>query len=368
MAPETVSQPRISFRAALAMWLRADRLGRKIRRANASARSTAPNIRTRSTAERSVYICVMNRSFRFGYQLSGNDVSDPVAAAVGAEGSGFDTVLMSDHVGTNGSSPMVTLGAIAQATSTIRLGTFVLNSDMRNPVQLAWEASTLDRLSGGRFELGLGAGHTPQEYSATGTVLDVPRVRKERLMEGVEVIRRLVDGKTVTFEGRYVRVHDAVIDPALQARLPILVGGNGATLLAHAGAHADIVGLQGLGRTQADGHSHQVKWTTERLDDQIDQIRSGACDRFDDLELNAMVQWAEITDDYETTLEQACNLVPGLTAEQATKLPYLLFGTVDEIVAKLHECRDRWGITYFVVRERLAFAEVIRKVRNSAKT
>ena len=139
----------------------------------------------------------------------------------------------------------------------------------------------------------------------------------------VQVIRRFVDGKTVTFEGRYVRVHDAVIDPAIQARLPILVGGDGATVLAHAGAHADIVGLQGLGRTLADGHSHQVKWTTERLDDQIDQIRSGACDRFDDIELNAMVQWAEITDDYEKTLEQACNLVPGLTADEHCLLAFV---------------------------------------------
>ena len=84
-----------------------------------------------------------------------------------AEELGFDVVLTSDHVGP-GLSPMVTLAAIATATTTIRLGTFVLNNDMRNPVQLAWEAVSLDRLSGGRFELGLGAGHTPHEYAETG--------------------------------------------------------------------------------------------------------------------------------------------------------------------------------------------------------
>lgn len=307
----------------------------------------------------------MARSFRFEYQLSGGDVSNPVAAAVEAEAAGFDTVLVSDHIGADGSAPMVTLDAIAQATSRIRLGTFVSNHDMRNPVQLAWAASTLDRLSAGRFELGLGAGHTPQEYAATGTPLDPPRVRKERLIEGVEVIRRLVDGETVTFDGQHVRVDDAEIDAAVQSRLPILVGGNGATLLARAGTHADIVGLQGLGRTQADGHSHEVKWSPERLDDQIGQVRSGAGERFNDIELNAMVQWTQITDDYETTLEQACELVPDLITEHAREIPYLLFGTVERIVGKIQACRDRWGISYLVVRERHDFAEVINSARSA---
>lgn len=111
----------------------------------------------------------VGRRFRFGYQLGEDDDRDPVAAACAAEAAGFDVVLVSDHVGP-GVSPMVTLGAIAQATAQIRLGTLVLNHDMRNPVQLAWEAVTIDRLSQGRFVLGLGAGHTPREYSATGTV------------------------------------------------------------------------------------------------------------------------------------------------------------------------------------------------------
>src|SRR5689334_20000937 len=95
---------------------------------------------------------------RFGYCLTAEDASDVVGVAQHAEALGFDTVLVSDHVGSH-SAPMVTLAAIAQTTERIRLGTLVLNNDMRNPVQLAWEASTLDRLSGGRFELGLGAGH-----------------------------------------------------------------------------------------------------------------------------------------------------------------------------------------------------------------
>lgn len=304
----------------------------------------------------------MTRSFRFGYQLTRDDLSDPLSAAQEAEAAGFDVVLASDHVGL-GMSPMVTLGAIAAATDRIRLGTLVLNHDMRNPVQLAWEASTLDRLSGGRFELGLGAGHTPQEYAATGVAFDRASARKARLMEGVEVIRRLLDGETVTFHGSHIDINDAAISRSEQDRLPILVGGNGSSLLAHAGANADIVGLQGLGRTYPDGHRHDAKWNPAWLDDQIEQVRAGARDRMPTIELNALVQAVTVTDDSGPAVAETCAEVPGLTPEDVQAIPYVLFGIVDEIAQKLHACRDRWGISYFVVRDRVAFADVIKAIR-----
>jgi probable F420-dependent oxidoreductase len=301
-------------------------------------------------------------AIRFGYQLSSADESSPVEVAQRAEVAGFDVLLVSDHVGP-GVAPMVTLAAIAQATERIRLGTFVLNNDMRNPVQLAWEAASLDRLSGGRFELGLGAGHTSHEYAATSITFDTPAVRKRRLMESVEVIRRLVDGESVTFAGEFFELVDAQIDAAVQARLPILVGGNGTALLEHAGAHADIVGLQGLGRTREDGHRHGVKWTSGWLDEQIEQVRSGAGARFDQVELNALVQIAEITDDRTAVLAKICERIEGVSLDEALETPYLLVGTVDQIVEKVVRGRERWGITYFVVRTLDEFEPVIRAVR-----
>jgi probable F420-dependent oxidoreductase len=252
---------------------------------------------------------------------------------------------------------------MAQATERIRLGTLVLNNDMRNPVQLAWEAATLDRLSQGRFELGVGAGHTPQEYAATGIGFEDPHHRKARLMESVEVIRRFIDGQVVTYHGEHVHVDEAQIDASHQERLPILVGGNGAALLGHAGAHADIVGLQGLGRTRPDGHRHAVKWDPSWLTAQIDQVRDGAGTRFDDLELNALVQVTQITDDRTAVLGQVCERVEGLTVEHADAIPYLLIGTVDEIVEKLSACHARWGISYFAVRELESFAPVVAAFR-----
>ena len=304
----------------------------------------------------------MNRRLRIGHQLSARIDGDPVAAAVRAEELGFDIVLAADHVGL-GWSPMPTLSAIAAVTERIRIGTLVLNNDMRNPVQLAWEASTIDRLSGGRFELGLGAGHTPSEYAATGIERASPAERKRRLAESIEIIRRLLDGNAVDHEGAHFRIDGARIDRSAQPHLPILVGGNGATLLTHAGRHADIIGLQGLGRTRDDGHSHEVKWSSRHLDEQIAQVRVGAGVRFDDIEFNAMVQVVQITDDREAALAKVVERVDGLTMDDASSTPYLLIGTVDEIVLHMMTCKERWGISYFAVRELDDFEPVLRALR-----
>jgi probable F420-dependent oxidoreductase len=300
------------------------------------------------------------RPFRFGLQLRASPGEDVVATARRAEAAGFDVVLLADHVGPDGLSPLPTLAAIASATTTVRLGTFVLNAEMRNPVQLAWEASTIDHLSGGRMELGLGAGHTPQEFSACGIEMLPAADRKARLMAQVEVIRTLLDGGTASRPA--LGVDDATVARAVQDRLPLLVGGNGSALLAHAGAHADIIGLQGLGRTLEDGHRHEVRWTTDHLDRQIEQVRTGAGDRFDALELNALVQVVDVTDDAGVAIAALCEQVPTLDPAAVGELPYVLIGTVDEIAAKLRRCRDRWGITYFVVRDLEAFAPVIAAV------
>ena len=304
----------------------------------------------------------MTRPLRVGHQLSARTEDDPVVAAVRAEELGFDIVLAADHVGP-GWAPMPTLAAIAAATTHIRLGTLVLNNDMRNPVQLAWEASTIDRPSGGRFELGLGAGHTPAEYDATGVGRSAPAGRKRRLAESVEIIRGLLDGKSVDHDGEHHRITRARIDRAEQEHLPILVGGNGAALLAHAGGHADVVGLQGLGRTREDGDSHEVKWSTERLDEQFEQVRAGAGARFADIEFNAMVQVVQITDDREAALARVCERVDGLSIDDASATPYLLIGTVDEIVQHLTTCNERWGINYFAVRELDDFEPILRALR-----
>jgi probable F420-dependent oxidoreductase len=284
-----------------------------------------------------------------------------------AEELGFDVVLLSDHVGP-GVSPLVTLAAMAHATTRIRLGTYVLNNDMRNPVQLAWEAVTLDRLSGGRFELGIGAGHTPQEYGHVGLQQDRPQVRKARLAESVEIVRRLIDGEVVDFEGEHYRIRGAQLDRSVQERLPIMVAGNGAALLGHAGAHADIIGLQGLGKTRQDGHSHAVKWDPARLDQQMEQIRARSGESSRSLEINVLVQVAEVTNDRDAKYAEIATRIEGLTLDHAAQTPYLLVGTVDEIVDQVISHRERWGITYFGVRTLDEFGPVIAALRAHRST
>ena len=303
----------------------------------------------------------MPRDFRFGRAIANGLEDDPVAQARRAEDSGFDVAVIGDHIGPE-LAPMPTLAAIAAATSSIRLGTMVINADVRNPVQLAWEAASINQLSGGRFELGVGAGHTPQEYSAMGFHQDTPVARKRRLLESVELISDLLAGETVTRSGEFFDVTDACVTvPGHSIRL--LVGGNGSGLLEHAGRHADIIGLQGLGRTLDDGHRHTVRWSADHLDRQLEQIRAGAGDRFDDLELSALVQVVNVTDDTDSAVAKLCNRVPGLTPDDAASAPYVLVGTVDEIAEKLERCRRRWGISYFVVRDHEQFEPVIAKLR-----
>lgn len=309
--------------------------------------------------------------FRFGLQISLGSES-LIADAQAAEASGFDVVSVADHIGP-GLSPMPALAAIATQTSSIRLGTFVINAEFRNPVQLAWEAATLDQLSAGRFELGVGAGHTPAEFAALGIDKVPAKVRKIRLAESVEIMRRLFDGQTVTHRSEFFDLDRASLDVPVQDHLPILVGGNGDALLDHAGRHADIVGLQGLGRTLEDGHRHTVNWSAGHLDQQVATVAgaSRASGRDGGPELNALVQILEVSDGSDegaSQLEDAragvLERVEGLTLEQLDYIPYALIGTVDEVASKIEMCRERWGISYIVVRDRAAFAPVIDRLRS----
>jgi probable F420-dependent oxidoreductase len=302
------------------------------------------------------------RALRFGLQLSGSDTPALLERARWAEGNGFDVLLAGDHLD-HGMAPLALLGGLAGATSTIRLGTLVLNADWYAPAVLAREVATLDHLSDGRVELGLGAGHAPQEYEATGRPFDPPAVRKSRLAETVEVVRALLDGHEVTYDGDHHRLRGLRTLAAAQARLPILVAGRGSSLLGHAARHADIIGLAGLGRTLPDGHSHEVRWSIETLEADLAIVRAAAGERVADVELNALVQVVRVTDDRRAAAAELAGMAPGLTVEDALATPYLALGTAGEIAEQLLAARERWGISYVAVRDGDAFAPVIARLR-----
>lgn len=307
--------------------------------------------------------------FRFGYQIQNRDDPDALQAeARAAEAAGFDVLCSFDHLGSTFSA-LAPLAAAAGCTERIRLCPLVLNNDFHHPALLAQELASLDRLSGGRVEVGIGAGHSFTEYRAAGIPFDPPAVRKERLTESVEILRRLLDGEEVHHRGRHYQLEGVSVLQPRQRHVPILVGVNGRAALAHAAVHADTIGLTMLGRTLEDGQHHEVRWEPERLDQTMSWIAEHAQDRQPDtpLEMNALVQMVSVTSDREQAAREILADAPGLRLDDALATPFLALGTHEEIADHLHACRDRWGISYFVFRDVDAVAPVIRRLRGEER-
>lgn len=302
------------------------------------------------------------RPFRFGFQSTTDDVAEVARSARAAEAAGFDVFQVGDHVGKE-LSPFVALAGAAAATSTIRIGTLVLNNDLRHPVTVAQEAATLDRLSTGRFELGLGAGHSFTEYAAMGIAFDAPAVRKARLAEAVEIVRPLLDGCEVDYTGTHYQVAGAETLRPVQVGLPLLVGVNGRAALAHAANHADTVALTMLGRTLQDGQHHEVHWEAARLDTAIERIRAASGVRWPQLELHALVQAVVDTDNRARAAADLSQRL-AIPVPEVIATPFLCLGTREEMARHLLACRDRWGISYFTVRDIETFAPVIALARS----
>jgi probable F420-dependent oxidoreductase len=301
------------------------------------------------------------KPFRFGLQVRPASAEELRKIALDAEAAGFDVLSTADHV-SEGWAPLIPLLAATDCTTQLRVCPLVLNNDFHHPVHLARDLAALDQLSGGRLELGIGAGHAFTEYAAIGQRFDPPKVRKARLAEAVEILRMLLNGETVSYSGEHYHLENVRIMRGMQSHMPFLVAVNGRAALAHAAQHADIIGLFGLGRTLSDGQRHEVRWETDRLDRTVDYIREQAASR--DLELNALVQSVTITDDRRAAAEEAVGRISGLTLEDALATPFLAIGTHDEIADHLRMCRERWGISYFTVRDLAGFAPVIARLRS----
>jgi probable F420-dependent oxidoreductase len=301
------------------------------------------------------------KPFRFGLQATSTNTTEVVRSARKAEDAGFDVFQIGDHVGA-APSALVALAAAATATSRIRLGTLVLNNDLRHPVTLAQELVTLDHASGGRLEVGIGAGHSFTEYAVLGKTFDPPAVRKERFAEAVEILTALFAGGPVTFAGSHYRVDGATTAKPAQARMPLLIAVNGKAALSHAVQHADIVAPNMLGRTLDDGQHHAVRWEASRLDDTITWMQKQAGERWASLEIHALVQALVITDD-RTRVATDIAARTAMNTSDILSTPFLCLGTREEIAVHLFACRERWGINYYTVRELEAFVPVMELLR-----
>ncbi len=288
----------------------------------------------------------MVRPFRFGVSTSSAGSPEEWRdRAIRAEELGYDTFHVADHLVSH-YAPFVALAFAAEATKRITLGTFVINNDFRHPVLLAREAATLHALSGGRFELGIGAGHSKDEYDEAGIPFDEGPVRVARLGEAVEVIRRLLAGGKASFEGEHYRVSGHELAPAPPTKLPLLVGGNAKSLLEMAARKADIIGFTGIFLGPDGSGVDFRRFTLEGLRDRLSIVTEAAGKRMGELELNILVQGVTVTDDRGAVISATQERIPALTADEIRDCPFLLIGSVDEMVDRLQELRATTGISY----------------------
>lgn len=291
-----------------------------------------------------------DRRFRFGAQLSfAGSAEEWAAKARRVEELGYATLCMPDHFDDQ-LAPVPALVAAAAATSTLRVGTLVLDNDYRHPLLVAKEAATLDLLSGGRLELGMGAGWLCRDYEQSGIAWDPPAVRIDRLEEALAVVKGLLAGGAFSFTGRHYTIsgHPGTPLPAQRPRPPILVGGGGRRILSLAAREADIVSVNFDLRSGSIGPQVGATATAAATAEKLGWVRDAAGDRFDDLELSYTAYLTMVTDDREAV---AAGLGSGfgLDAGQVLAMPNFAIGTVVEIADELERRRDELGFSYVVV-------------------
>jgi probable F420-dependent oxidoreductase len=295
-----------------------------------------------------------SRAFRFGI-LTGGAVSRRawIDKAKQAEALGYSTLLIDDHL-YNTFAVLTALASAADATTSLRVGSLVFGNDFRHPAVLAKEAATLDVLSEGRLELGLGTGYSQDDYEQLGIALQPPGTRVSRFEEAVRIIKGLFADGAFTCEGQYytIRNLNGLPKSVQKPHPPLLLGGGSKRILSFAAREADIVGINP--KTTAEGGLDFSSITPEATDQKIAWVRETAGTRFRDIELNILV-FPIVTDQRGHVAEQKLREFEMPINEEnldwMLTSPSFLFGTVDQIVEDLQARRQRFGLSYIAVGE-----------------
>ncbi len=308
-----------------------------------------------------------DRRFRFGIQLSNaSSGAEWAAAARQAEDLGYSTLFMPDHFGDQ-LAPVPALMAAADATTDLRIGALVFDNDYKHPVVLAKELATMDVLSGGRVEVGLGAGWMKSDYDQSGIAYDAPGVRVSRMEEGIAIIKGCFAPGPYSFEGEHYSItgYDGLPKPT-QTPPPFLIGGGAKRVLSIAAREAQIVGINpSIHSGQVDAAAAQ-NGAADETDKKLGWVKEAAGERYADLEINLLQFAAILTDDREGTAAMMAPLF-GLPPEELDTYPHACIGNVDQIIESLQARRERWDASYIVFQGDTmeAMAPVVAKLRGT---
>lgn len=284
-----------------------------------------------------------SRRFRFGLILDSRDATRDgvVELAHRAEASGIAVLLGTDHLGRWATLPL--LQSAAEATG-LRIGTFVLNNDLRHPTVLAQELATIDAITNGRLEIGIGAGWNRQEYADAGLPFDAPGERVTRMQATVAMLKQALGDGRIDHEAdtAYPAIHQDGLPTSVQRpHPPIMIGGGGPRMLRYAAREADIIGID-----PRAGDPNDI--TEAAVDRKIAWIREAAGDRWARLEIN--IALFELDPDYHTRSGPPPPRARGISDAEMSRSPHYLVGDASEMVDTLLERRDRWGISYIALR------------------
>jgi len=276
--------------------------------------------------------------------------SEWIDTAKKAEDLGYSALLMPDHFGDQ-LSPVAALSTAAAVTETLRVGTLVFANDFRHPAVLAKDTATIDLLSDGRLEVGVGAGWMTDDYTWTGITHDRAGVRIDRMIESIEVLRGLWGEGPFSFEGSHYTITEmnGHPKPAQAGGPPIIVGGGGKRVLSTAARLADIVGVNpnvGEGKV---GPEAIASMSADATEEKLGWVRDAAGDRFDDIEISILKFVTVVTDERDTVAEKVAG---GMGMDAATLLasPHTLVGSADEVAEELIAQRERWQGSYVTVQ------------------
>jgi len=290
------------------------------------------------------------RPFRFGVQASSaGNRADWVSLAQRVEANGYSVLTMPDHFGGQ-LAPVPALMTAADATTTLRIGALVWDNDYKHPLVLAKELATMDVLSEGRVEIGIGAGWMISDYTESGIPYDSPKVRIDRFAEGLAVIKGAMGPEPFSHTGEHYTItnHNGLPKPVQGPCPPILIGGGGKRVLGIAAREADIVGINGTMTAGVVGPDSISTMTADAVDEKVAIVRAAAGERFDQIEMNVRAFIVRVTDERDEFIESFSGAlgVPTTFIEQS---PFALVGPPEQLIEDLIARREKWDFSYIIV-------------------